>query len=477
MIFKRDFHTFLKKGQAFLFLTRPVSIFKIDTDTYLVLQKVKAGDTLTTLFEERRWRETSAFMETYCQRAVPAMALRSPEDITEKVLGLYLFISQECNLRCTYCYGDEGEYGRRGLMNEETLENTFKTFFNDKGEGHFITFFGGEPLLNFPLMKKAAELADEYRIGKKANTSFAIVTNGTIYNPEIKAFFHTHIKDVTFSLDGPREINDGQRISKSDFSVHDLSSRNIKKFTENAHFNWAFRTIVTKKSYDRAEDIYKHHASFSPGGIGIVNVDVPKDNPLYLNEEEYRCFIEKIVEINRKGLRSFVEGGQPIAFEYPFYILFYFISKRHALYHCNAGANLLAVTAEGDVYPCHRFVGIEEFRMGNVTDVGLRESQRYNDIRQKFIYYTVDNRDGCMDCWARYLCGGSCFKYSYAEHGRMQPPVERHCFYMKTIIEELLPDIVEIIENQDERNRLMQRLKESIVNRYGSRSLEDAHVS
>lgn len=477
MIEKKDFHTFLKKGRPFLFLTAPVAIFKIDMKTYGILQKVEEDEPLLTGAEKERWEEVKGFMEEYCKKAAPAKTLRSPADITDKVMGLYLFVSQDCNLKCAYCYGGEGEYGHKGIMNEETLKNTFRTFFEEGGESHFITFFGGEPLLNFPIMKKAADLADNYRSDEKGDVSFAIVTNGTICNPEIKEFFHSRIDDVTFSLDGTKELNDGQRISKSGFSVHDSASRNISELTKDAPFNWAFRTIVTRKSYDRTEEIYDHLSSFNPGGIGIVNVDVPKEDPLHMDDEQYRQFVQKIVELNRKGLRSFVEGGQPIAFEYPFYILFYFISRRHALYHCNAGTNLLAVTAEGDVYPCHRFVGVEEFRMGNVSDTEMKKSDRFMEMRRRFIDCTVDNREVCRDCWARYLCGGSCCKYSYEEHGDIAPPVDRHCLYIKTIIEELLPDIVEVIERPEEKRLLMERLRDSVSNRYGSRSLGDAHVS
>lgn len=477
MIDKKDFHTFLKKGHPFLFLTEPVAIFKIDKETCRVLRKVEDGGTLSSPLEERIWKDVCAFIEYYCQKALHAKVLRGPEDITERVIGLYLFISQECNLRCTYCYAGEGEYDYRGLMGVGTLKNTFRTFLNGKGEKHFITFFGGEPLLNFPIMKKAAELAQEYRKDGKADISLGIVTNGTLWNQEIHSFFREHIRDVTFSLDGPKGLNDKQRISKSGFSVHDTVSENIRKLTQSSKFNWAFRSIVTSLGCDRVAEIYEHLDSFKPGGIGIVNVDVPKDNPLYLDDEQYRYFIEQILEINRKGLRSFIDGKQPVAFEYPFYILFYFISRSHALYHCNAGTNLLAVTAHGDVYPCHRFVGIEEFKMGNVSDQSLRKSKRYMDIRQKFIDCTVDNREGCRDCWSRYLCGGSCFKYSHAEYGDISLPVERHCFYIKTIIEELLPDIVEIIEKPEERQTLMKRLAKAISDRYGNRSLEDAHVS
>lgn len=477
MIDTRDFHVFTKDGQAYLFLAQPVAVFKIDEDTRMALRRMERGEPLSGEFEARRWEEARAFMESYCRKAPAAKVLRAPADIREKVAGLYLFLSQECNLKCAYCYGGEGEYGRRGRMEEATLNRTFDTFFGG-GEGkHFVTFFGGEPLMNFPTMKQTAELSERFRKEGKADVSLGIVTNGTFYNEEIAQFFRDHINDVTFSLDGPEDLNDGQRLSKCGGSVYSSATENIRKFTEDGRFNWAFRTIVTRAGYDRVAEIYDHLESFKPGGIGVVNVDVPEDSPLYLDDYQYQRFIEQIVEVNRKGLHSFIEGDQPVAFEYPFYILFYFISRSHALYHCNAGTNLLAVTAEGDVYPCHRFVGTEEFKMGNVADPTLRESERYRAIRQRFVDATVDNRAGCRDCWARYLCGGSCAKYSHAQYGDIDPPVERHCLYIKTVIEEILPDIVALVQSPDSREALMGRLGAAVSSRYGSKGVEAARVS
>lgn len=477
MIPRRDFHVFAKDGQHYLFLTQPVSIFKVDAETGDALKQLEEGAPPPEGPSGRRAREAAAFMADHCRKAPPAKVLRSPRDISDKVWGLYLFVSQECNLKCAYCYGHEGEYGQRGRMNEATLDRAFDTFFG-KGEGrHNVTFFGGEPLMNFPIMKKAAALADDYRESGRADVSFGIVTNGTFCDDEIVDFFRSHIEGATFSLDGPADLNDSQRPAKRGGSVYAAATENIRRLTADKRFGWAFRAIVTRAGHDRIGDIYDDLERHGPGGIGIVNVDVPEDSPLHLNDAQYRRFLEQVVAINRKGLRSFVEGDQTVAFEYPFYILFHFITRSHALYHCNAGANLLAVTAEGDVYPCHRFVGEEKFKMGNVADPGLRESPRYREVRHAFVGSTVDAREGCRDCWARYLCGGSCAKYSHAKHGDIAPPVERHCLYIKTVIEEILPDIVDLMRTPDVREALMKNLRTAVASHRGSRDLESADAA
>ncbi len=462
MLEKKNFHVFRKDDRHFLFLTLPVALFSIDAETYGVLRKVEVAQTLDGDGEATRWEELNQFADRYMERAKPARSVRSPEDITDKVIGAYLFVCQECNLKCAYCYGNEGEYGKRGRMSETVMNRAFEQFFSG-GEGkHFVTFFGGEPLMNFPLMEKTAELVQSYRDEGKADINLCIVTNGTLYNPKIDAFFREHISDVTFSLDGPKALNDAQRVAKSGDSVYDLAEENIRKLTKDAPFGWSFRSIVTRAGCDQVDEIYQHMESFNPGGIGIVDVDAPKDGPLYIGDADYQRFLKQVVDINRRGLASIMDGEAPVAFEYPFYILYYFVSRRHAYYHCNAGTNLLAVTAEGDVYPCHRFVGQEDFKMGNVGDPELKSSERYQGIRQQFIDATVDNRVGCRDCWARYLCGGSCAKFSFSEHGSISPPVARHCQYIKTVVEELLPDLVALMEQPEQRSKLVTRLGNAI---------------
>jgi uncharacterized protein len=308
----------------------------------------------------------------------------------------------------------------------------------------------------------------EHQEAGRADISLGIVTNGTLYNEQIRGFFQEHIDNVTFSLDGPQEINDGQRISKSGRSVYRIAENNIRRLTEEGRFNWAFRSIVTSRSCDRVDEIFDHLDDFGSGGIGLVDVDLPSDHPLHVNDDQYRRYLDQIVEVNRKGLKSFLEGGQAVAFEYPFYILFYLISRSHALYHCNAGSNLLAVTAEGDVYPCHRFVGEEAFCMGNVSDPQLRERPRYREMRQRFIDLTVDARPVCSGCWARYLCGGACVKHAWSEHGDLAAPVERHCLYIKTVVEALLPELARVMGDPQQREQLKSHLARAISHRYGT---------
>lgn len=122
-------------------------------------------------------------------------------------------------------------------------------------------------------------------------------------------------------------------------------------------------------------------------------------------------------------------------------------------------------------------MGQVDFKMGNVADPEVRQSPRYQELRQTFVDATVDQREGCRDCWARYLCGGSCVKYSHARHGDIHPPVERHCLYIKTVIEEILPDIADLVKTPEMRRDLMNNLKSAIAGHHDSRNLDAAHAA
>jgi uncharacterized protein len=463
-----NFHVFQQDDTWYLFLTIPVAVFNIDEQTALVLRRYEANQSPRDENEQNRLASAGRFIGKYTSRTHGVRSLRTQEDITDKVAGLYLFVCQDCNLRCSYCYGNEGEYGNRCDMSEETLQQTFDAFYAKRDGKHFLTFFGGEPLMNFPIMRRTAELCQENLQNGGADISLGIVTNGTIYNEQIRSFFREHIDNVTFSLDGPQEINDGQRISKSGHSVYQTAEKNIRKLTEAGRFNWAFRSIVTSRSYNRVAEIFDHLDTFGSGGIGLVDVDLPVEHPLHVNDDQYQQFLKQIIEVNHKGLQSFLDGDQAVAFEYPFYILFYLVSRCHTLYHCNAGSNLLAVTAEGDVYPCHRFVGESEFCMGNVSDPQLRERPRFRELRQKFIDLTVDARPECSRCWARYLCGGACVKHAWSEQGDLAASVERHCLYIKTVVEALLPELAKVMGDPIRRERLKSHLARAITQRYGT---------
>ncbi|MGR9053334.1 MAG: radical SAM protein, partial [Gammaproteobacteria bacterium] len=178
------------------------------------------------------------------------------EGIRHRSRCYYLFVTQECNLRCLYCYGDGGSYHKSMIpMQDDTLANFFERCITDKDMTYDLVFFGGEPLLNFPLLKKAVALGDEKR-AQGFTLHYTLVTNGSISTPEVTRFLAEHIERVTVSLDGPKDYHDQQRPGKTRFSSHDRALKTLRKFRD-VGMRTVVRTIITKLNYREVEDIYR----------------------------------------------------------------------------------------------------------------------------------------------------------------------------------------------------------------------------
>lgn len=385
------------------------------------------------------------------------------EAIRMKSKCFYLFVSQECNLKCLYCYGDGGSYKKATMMmDEETLKNFFDKCVMDKQTVYDIVFFGGEPLMNFPLVRKAVELGNQKRkSGFEIN--YTLVTNGTVFNPEIRQFISDHIGNVTVSLDGPKGYNDLQRPSIGGFSSHDSTIRTIKEIRDEG-ISLSIRTIVTKKNYANIGDVYRHNLELNPDGVGITPVDVPPTDPVYLTGEEYRRLADDISRISCENLSALAEGDEPAYYEFSYALLERVYTGRKRFYACGAGRAQFGVAADGEVYPCHRFVGMKDFCIGNINsgDIPGIDFQKAEAVFNPLSVHTIED---CNGCWARYLCGGCCYLQSLQYKGDTAKPLSRYCYFKKKVYHDLLLAFQKIMVSPDKRERLHRNLKLALEKR------------
>jgi uncharacterized protein len=318
-----NFHVFQQENTWFLAME--VVGFNIDKGTALALRRYKAGQPPMDEYEWKRLADVGRFIAKYSQRMSQVKPLQALEDISEKVTGLYLFFCQDCNLCRSYCYGEEGEYGKRRGMNEETLRQAFNNYYEMCNSKHFLILFGGESLMNFSTLRRTAEMCHVRCESWRAGFSLGITINNTLYNEQIRNLLQEQIDNVTFCLDNPQDNNHGQRISEAGHNVYQTTEKNIRKLAEEGPFNWAFRSIITSQSRDQTEEILNHLDTFGSGGIRLVDVDLPKGHPLRVNVDQYERLLSQIIAVNCKRLQSFLNGEQVVAFEYPLYILFYLI--------------------------------------------------------------------------------------------------------------------------------------------------------
>lgn len=371
----------------------------------------------------------------------------------------YLFVSQDCNLNCRYCYGDGGDYQkRRMLMTEDVADNFMNKLITGESNSYMINFFGGEPFLNLPLMKKVVRELREKAKRLGFNMVFNINTNGTLWNEEIRDFLKNDIDNITVSLDGPKEINDTQRVPRGDFSPHDLTVRMLKELKGMKGKNYLVRTVVTKNNYNKIGEVYRYNLNLSPGSVGLTTGDVDPSHPLALTDEEHKAMVKGIVKNNIENLLSFTTDETPQFYEYTYDLFELMFFKKYRPNPCNAGKAVAAVAADGDIYPCHRFVGFKEFCVGNVNNKEPL-NEHFERIFREFRMTSVDSMDKCSRCWARYLCGGCCYVISYLREGSISTPVNSYCHLKKTVYHSLLTHFIEIMSDTIKKEKLVNNVK------------------
>jgi uncharacterized protein len=180
---------------------------------------------------------------------------------------------------------------------------------------------------------------------------------------------------------------------------------------------------------------------------------------LLLSESEIEIFSNKLTEILLNNLNQLSSGNMATVVSPIFDILSHLVTKTRAIHNCSAGREYIAVTADGDVYPCHEFVGIEGFKMGNVNDKDF-PGEAYDRIKYMFKSHSIYAFEECTSCWARFLCGGECAVRSYVQNGDLFRPTKKRCIIIKSILEAILPEIVEIFQDKNKMQNIMNLFKE-----------------
>jgi uncharacterized protein len=348
------------------------------------------------------------------------------------VKALCLNVAHDCNLRCKYCFADEGEYhGRRALMSEEVGKAALDFLVKNSGgrKNLEVDFFGGEPLMNWEVVKKLVEYGRSIEKEYDKNFRFTITTNGTLLNDEILKFVNKEMGNIVLSIDGRKEVNDSMRPRAGGQGCYDDIVPKYQKVAESRHqLRYFVRGTFTHANLDFSEDV-KHLAELGFKQISVEPVVASpedwyafKDEDIPIICEEYDKLAKYYIEKHKegKGFNFFhfnidLEGGPCVA-------------KR--LSGCGSGCEYLGVTPWGDLYPCHQFVGNEDFIMGNVFDGITRP-----DIRDKFKKSNVYSRPECQKCFARYYCSGGCAANAYNFNGDINATYKHGCELQRKRIE------------------------------------------
>lgn len=348
------------------------------------------------------------------------------------VKALCLHIAHDCNLACQYCFAEEGEYhGKRELMSYEVGKKALDFLVANSGNRRNleVDFFGGEPLMNFQVVKDLVAYGRSLEKEHDKNFRFTLTTNGVLLDDDIMEFANKEMGNVVLSIDGRKEVHDRMRPFRKGAGSYDLIVPKFQKFAESRHQDkYYVRGTFTHNNLDFSKDVL-HLADLGFKQISVEPVVAQDTDSYAIREEDLPQLMEEYENLALEMVRRHgteddfnffhfmidLEGGPCVA-------------KR--LSGCGSGTEYLAVTPTGDLYPCHQFVGNTDFLMGNVDDGVVN-----TDLRDEFKSCNVYAKEKCRECFARFYCSGGCAANSYNFHGDIHNAYDIGCALQKKRVE------------------------------------------
>jgi uncharacterized protein len=418
---------------------KPYHVFHDKSGWYVIdIEGMRACsiDDGTALFLGKLAEDPSVGIEPPISQKLAGLGLLSIESkgtarskkqtIPAPIVNICLFLTQSCNLKCVYCYGEAGMYGTGGDMDEKTARQAVDWMIEQSGKMKKITvcFFGGEPLLRFPLMKSIVEYTEKKaaKVGKR--TGFHLTTNGALVDDETIAFIKEHQIGVQVSFDGPKELQDSQRAFANGEGSYDSTAPKIKKLLQAVPETMGHAVIVGNTDPRAVKDAMKEigfsSITITPASRSLFTEEAHKEklardtaNLVNRLEDEAGTWLELIKQRDRESLKNYKGRSQLYS------SLMALLHNSRKSYGCSAGLNHVAVSCSGDVYLCHRFVGRDEYKLGTIFDTKLR--------REEYQQSPIMANEQCASCFAKYYCGGGCKHDHASASGSISKPAEDMC--------------------------------------------------
>lgn len=329
------------------------------------------------------------------------------------VKALCLHIAHDCNLACRYCFAGEGEYhGKRALMSFEVGKKALDFLIASSGSRRNleVDFFGGEPLLNWQVVKDLVAYGRQQEKIHDKRFRFTLTTNGVLLNDEIAEFCNREMSNVVLSLDGRKEVHDHMRPFRNGKGSYDLIVPKMHSFVEKrGDLQYYVRGTFTRYNLDFAKDVL-HYADLGFDQLSMEPVVAPPEADYSIREEDVPAICEQYDLLAKELIKREKEGRG-----FKFFHFMIDLTGGPCVYKrmsgCGSGTEYLAVTPWGDLYPCHQFVGQSEFLLGNVDEGIVRD-----DIVKEFKSCNVYAKPKCRDCFARYYCSGGCAANAWNFH-------------------------------------------------------------
>lgn len=417
----RELYLFEYRELYFAFDVHDLTLYNLSIDEY---QKIKEYDYTNKHLNDIN--ENTVVHQLFYNKK-PVTEIDRNAHIKVPVKAIALEVSNDCNMRCTYCYGDGGSYGGiRELMSRQTAFRCVDFLIShslDEKELQII-FFGGEPLMNFSTIKAVVEYAKqkEKELGK--HFSYGITTNATLLDQERIDFIKENNIITTISIDGPKETHDAHRYFAHGVGSHDKVIAQVQKLLEK---KIRLRARATVSDTDlRLSYIEEYLESQGFDDIVLTYIDIDEKSDLYIPEEHFDEIKKEIEILGDRCIEDLLNKGtsKMHTFKVPLERLHFHFKAQRA---CGAGATYLAFTAKGELYPCHRFSNWKEHKLGDYNSIDLQ-----ND---SYINCFVENRTACKECFGRYLCGGNCIHSAALFNGAVSSVHTHYCELYRKVFE------------------------------------------
>ncbi|MFI3324690.1 MAG: thioether cross-link-forming SCIFF peptide maturase [Clostridia bacterium] len=350
----------------------------------------------------------------------------------KEVKALCMHIAHTCNLNCSYCFASQGKYkGSEALMSLEVGKKAFDFLIENSGKRHNleVDFFGGEPLMNWNVVKSLVYYGRELEKIHDKHFRFTLTTNGVLIDDDVIDFANKEMDNVVLSLDGRKNIHDHFRVDYAGKGSYEKVVPKFKKLVEaRDNKDYYMRGTFTHNNPDFVNDIL-HMADLGFTELSMEPVVCPDSDPYALTNDDIEVVMNQYELLADEMLKR-EKAGNP----FTFYHYMLDLSNGPCIYKrvtgCGSGTEYFAVTPTGELYPCHQFVGKPDFLIGNVFD-GIKHPEKQDEFRTCNIYA----REECKECWARLYCAGGCAANSYNATGNIKGVYKQGCELFKKRIE------------------------------------------
>ncbi len=436
-------HTYKYKEEYILLDINSSAVFSIDEITFDILKYYKKfnKEEIICKFDYKYSKEEILEVILELDTLVKNNVLYTKEKKIDKspyeggvIKAMCLHISHDCNLACRYCFASGGDFNtKKELMSLETAKGAIDFLIKNSGNRYHleVDFFGGEPLMNYDVVKECVAYArvEEKKYNKKFR--FTMTTNALLIDDEKIEFFNKEMDNVVLSIDGRKEVNDYTRPTINNKGSYELIIENIKKVAFLRHKlkkDYYIRGTYTAYALDFEKDV-EHLAS-----LGLKNISM--EPVVALEENDYAIkssHIEMLKDSYDKLLDIYLKNKGTDK-EFSFFHFNMDLDNDKCEYKkiagCGAGCEYISVTPNGDVYPCHQFVGDNKFNLGHINDSSLNE-----DLRKDFYSCTLQDNKNCEDCFSKYFCSGGCLANNYNFNNDINIPYETGCELLKKRVE------------------------------------------